>query len=111
MKIVIISVVIILIVVSLYFLIRDENFGFTSGPGEGPVVIYDNTEFRGINLLGISSEDGVVHTQNMEECSQMCADSIECQGFSYFKPNGDCYLFGSGDVIPNDQGFAAGKKV
>jgi len=83
---------------------------YTFLSSEKLTLIYDNTEFRGINLLGTTSQDGVFHTNSIEECNNICDQDNKCVGFSYFKPNGDCYIFGSGNVIPNDQGFAAGKK-
>src|SRR6185295_10252374 len=81
---VMILLIIVLIIIAFYLFYtfyRSENL-------TSPTLIYDNAEFRGINLLGTSSQDGVIHTTCIEECNKICDQDSQCVGFSYFKPNG-----------------------
>ena len=94
-------IIIILIITILLFLsVKKENF-----------IRRDNTEFRGINMLGINSEDGFIPANSEEQCMHKCSINEACRGYSYYVPGQRCYLFTTGGFIDNNQGFKAGLKI
>ena len=70
-----------------------------------------NTEFRGINLLGENSEDGHFACENEAICQLVCDRNPECKGYSFYKPGQRCYMFMSGNFVPERPGFFSGKKI
>lgn len=87
------------LLILLYLYSSQENF-----------YMVQDAEFRGMNILGMGTEDESIPVSSILECRRLCEESKKCVGISYFKPNGACYLYSSGGVIPNDQGFMAGFK-
>ena len=71
----------------------------------------DNTEFRGINLLGVNSDDGHFAAQDSRVCRDICDRNPECKGYSFYKPGQRCYMFMSGDFVAGRPGFYSGKKI
>ena len=70
-----------------------------------------NSEFRGINLLGVNSNDGHFACQKELSCAAVCDRNTECKGYSFYKTGQRCYLFGSGGFVPGRPGFFSGKKI
>ena len=114
-------IIVIIVLASLIFIFKynSESFYYTpslniNGYNKSRFVLFDNAEFRGINMLGVNTSDGVIPVNDISECQKKCGDYVECKGFSYWPTTletGNCYLFSSGNVIENCQGFKAGKKV
>lgn len=95
-------IIIAIILIVLYLCIKRE--GLT-------LIRKDNSEFRGINMLGVNSEDGFFPAGCEEECIHKCLINKDCKGYSYYVPGQRCYLFSTGNFIDNDQGFKAGMKA
>ena len=70
---------------------------------------FDCAEFRGINSL--SNTDSSFAVNSLQECQDVCARNDDCVGYSYYKPGNSCFLFNSGNMIGNKQGFQAGVKL
>jgi len=94
-----------LIVVILYLLKYKELFTLKK------FLELDNTEFRGINLLGDNSTDGHFACKTQAVCREVCNRNPECKGYSFYQPGQRCYMFMSGDFVPERFGFFSGKKV
>ncbi len=71
----------------------------------------ENSEFRGINLLGLNSDDGHFASQNADVCRELCQRNPECKGYSFYKPGQRCYMFTTGDFVGGRPGFYSGKKI
>ena len=70
-----------------------------------------NTEFKGINMLGLNSDDGYIPCRNPLDCEAICARNEDCKGYSFYHPGQRCYIFGSGGFVENRPGFYAGIKT
>ena len=68
------------------------------------------TEFRGINMMGVNSNDTFVPAQSVQECADICERNREngCKGFSYYWPGNRCYVYESGGMVPDRVGFTSG---
>lgn len=97
-----------LLLAVVLMLILTNTEGFANGPN---FIEQENTEFRGINLLGVNSDDTHFATQTSGECRDVCQRNPECKGFSFYQPGQRCYMFMSGDFVPNRPGFYSGKKL
>lgn len=95
--IVVYSIIVLLAVI--YYYKNKENF-----------IDADNTEFRGINMLGVNSLDTHVSLPNAGECQNLCARNEGCKGYSFYEPAKRCYLFETGDFVFNRPGYISGKK-
>lgn len=95
-----------LILISSYLFYTKEKFTMNNN-----FELYNNTVFRGINMFGIASDEGTILVSNINECQDICDRNKDCKGFTYFYPTQKCYIYSSGNVIPSDQGFQAGKKI
>lgn len=70
-----------------------------------------NTQFKGINLLGSTSNDTFYATSSPYDCRDVCARNKDCTGFSFYTPGNRCYLFSSGNFVDGQPGFISGKKL
>lgn len=73
-------------------------------------VEFNDTQFKGINLLGLNSNDTDIPCRGRDECRFICASKEECVGYSYYAPGQRCYIYGSGDFVKGMPGYQAGKK-
>ena len=77
-----------------------------------PIFIkHSDAEFRGINLLGLNANDGHFAAADEALCQTVCARNAACKGYSYYQPGQRCYLFSTGDFVPERPGFFSGKKI
>ena len=76
-----------------------------------PFIEMADAEFRGINLLGVNSTDGNIPFETVVACRDMCERNSECKGYSFYHPGQRCFMFMSGDFVPQRPGFYSGKKV
>jgi hypothetical protein len=72
---------------------------------------YDNTEFRGMNMMGVNSVDTHIATATEADCAIKCARNEVCAGYSYYKPGNRCYLYSSGGLVFGRRGFRSGLKL
>lgn len=77
---------------------------------EAKFIEMNDTQFKGINLLGVNSNDTDIPCDNREECRFICASKEMCKGYSYYAPGQRCYIYGTGDFVQGMPGFQAGKK-
>lgn len=93
-----------LFLIIVYVLIGNESFTIKFSE-------VANAEFRGINLLGDNSTDGHFACQDIATCRKVCGRNNDCKGYSFYAPGQRCYMFMSGDFVPQRPGFYSGKKV
>jgi hypothetical protein len=70
--------------------------------------LHKDTEFKGMNLLGLNSVDTFIPASSVEECKNYCLGNDSCKGFSYYWPGQRCLIFSSGGFVPNRPGFISG---
>ena len=105
-------VVYLTLVLWIMYLLKVPPFRKELFTGNAPNFIEeDNAEFRGINLLGVNTEDGHFACENTTVCREICQRNPECKGYSYYQPGQRCYMFTTGDFVPGRPGFFSGKKL
>lgn len=72
---------------------------------------YKDAEFRGINLMGVNSNDTFVGASCESECQNICARNDDCVGYAWYRPGNRCYLYGSGGFVFGRTGFNSGIKI
>lgn len=102
----------IVLVLWVMYLLRIPPFGKELFEHNSPNFInMNNSEFRGINMLGDNSDDGYFATRSAATCQELCQRNPECKGYSYYSPGQRCYMFASGDFVRDRPGFQSGKKI
>lgn len=71
---------------------------------------YDDTEFRGMNMMGVNSNDTHVAAASEKDCQGFCADN-NCRGYSYYEPGNRCYIYSSGGFVFGRKGYKSGLRV
>ncbi|KKL73652.1 hypothetical protein LCGC14_2072760 [marine sediment metagenome] len=100
------------LVLWIMYLLKVPPFGTELFTSNTPNYIEaDDTEFRGINLLGLNSDDAHFAAENVNVCREICQRNPECKGYSYYQPGQRCYMFSSGDFVRERPGFKSGKKL
>jgi hypothetical protein len=72
---------------------------------------YDNTEFRGMNMMGVNSVDTHIASATEADCAIKCSRNDGCAGYSYYKPGNRCYLYNTGGLVFGRKGFRSGLKL
>ena len=72
---------------------------------------YDDTEFRGMNMMGVNSLDTHVAASCENVCQDFCARNEGCVGYSYYEPGNRCYIYSSGGVVYGRKGYKSGMKI
>ena len=100
------------LVLWIMYLLKVPPFGTELFTQNSPNFIESaETEFRGINLLGDNSTDGHFACESSIGCRVVCDRNPECKGYSFYQPGQRCYMFMSGDFVPQRPGFFSGKKL
>jgi len=93
------TVVVVVVVVVLLVVFFANSEAFT---------VYKDSEFKGINMLGVNTNDVAFPAQSAQECEKICERNTGCNGYGFYEPAQKCYLYLSGGIVPNRPGFTAG---
>lgn len=72
---------------------------------------FPDTEFRGMNMLGVNSLDTHIAADSEKECQNICNDYDQCVGYSFYQPGNRCYIYSSGGFVFGRKGFQSGMKI
>jgi len=94
----------VILLILLFLIVKREYFTLDK------FIIQSDSQFHGINLLGITNNDGFFPAANVKTCANYCAKRNDCKGFAFYQPGQRCYVFGSGNFVDSRPGFISGKK-
>jgi hypothetical protein len=101
-----IYIVFILIIIGLYFLTNKSELFC----GNSKFNVIDCAEFKGINMLGVNSNDAYIPTVSYKQCEDICDRNKDCKGCAWYKTGQRCYIYFSGGFVPDRSEFISGMK-